>query len=530
MEHIELTLFGLLMAVAALTYAARKLDIPYPILLVIGGCALGFVPGLPHVELEPDLVLLIFLPPLLFHAAYFVSLRDMRQLMRPIALNAVGLVLLTMILVAVVVHAAVPALPWAAAFAMGAAVAPTDPVAATEIARRLGVPRNLLAGIEGESLVNDGTALVAYRTAVAAAVGGSFDLLDATGDFVVNVVGGVAVGLVAGWFAIRVFRRVIDDTVLAITISLVCAYAAYLPAEELHVSGVLAAVTTGLVMGHRWSEVSSAESRLTGQAFWEILVYLLNALLFVLVGLQLPGIVESQERSAWELVGLGAAVSAAVIGTRILWLNTVPYIIRALDRRPSQRARRVGWRARMILAWSGMRGAVSLAAVLALPETVEGGAPFPERDLLIFLVFCVILSTLVLQGLTLPYVIRWAGVEDDGVADREEMHARNAAAEAALARLEELRGEEWTRDDTIERSIGLYQFRQRRLAQRMSETIDGDEEDLDERSLAYQRLVREVIEAQRRAVVQLRNEGAISDDGMHAIERELDLEEQRLEI
>ena len=530
MEHLELLIFGLLVAIAALTYAARTLDIPYPILLVIGGCALGFVPGLPDVELDPDLVLLIFLPPLLFHAAYYVSLRDMRQLIRPIALNAVGLVLFTMALVAVVLHAAVPGLPWAAAFALGAAVAPTDPIAASAVARRLGVPRNLLAGIEGESLVNDGTALVAYRTAVAAAVGGSFDLLDATGDFVVNAVGGIAIGLVAGWIAVRVFRRVIDDTTLAITISLVCAYAAYLPAEELHVSGVLAVVTTGLVMGLRWPEVSSAESRITGAAFWDIFVYLLNALLFVLVGLQLPGIVENQDRSAWELVGLGAVVSVAVIGTRLLWLNTMPYLIRALDRRPSQRARRVGWRARMIVAWSGMRGAVTLAAILALPETIEGGAPFPERDLLIFLAFCVILATLVLQGLTLPHVIRWAGVADDGGAEREEMQARNAAAEAALVRLEELREEEWTRDDTIERSIGLYRFRQRRIAQRMAEQLDGEEENLDERSIAYQRLVREVIEAQRHAVVALRNDGTISDEIMHVIERELDLEEQRLEI
>jgi CPA1 family monovalent cation:H+ antiporter len=293
---------------------------------------------------------------------------------------------------------------------------------------------------------------------------------------------------------------------------------------------VLAAVTAGLIVGQRSPEITTSETRLSGVAFWAILVYILNALLFVLVGLQLPGILEDQERSTAELIGLGAAVSVAVIGTRLIWLNTMPYVIRALDRRPSQRERRVGWRARMILAWSGMRGAVTLAAILALPQTVEGGAPFPERDLLIFLAFCVIVATLVLQGLTLPWVIRRMGVGDDGGAEREEMLARNAAAEAALARLEELRHEEWTRDDTIERSIGLYRFRQRRLAQRIAEEEDGEDENLDERSLAYQRLVREVLEAQRRAVVRLRNDGTISDEVMHTIERELDLEEQRLEI
>ncbi len=529
MEHIELILFGLLAAVAALTFAARVLGIPYPILLVLGGCGLGFVPGVPHVELEPDLVLLIFLPPLLFNAAYFASLRDLRRIARPIALNAIGLVLLTMLVVALVLHAVIPELPWAAAFALGATVAPTDPLAATAIARRLGVPPALVSGIEGESLVNDGTALVAYRTAVAAAVGGSFDLLDATGDFLLNAVGGVVVGLVAGWLLVRVLRHVLEDTVLGVTISLTCGYAAYLPAEELGVSGVLAAVTVGLVIGRRSPEITSAEGRLSAYAFWEVLVYLLNALLFILVGLQLPQILENVDRSAATLFGLAAAVSAAVILTRLLWLHTMPYIIRALDRRPSQRERRVGWRARTILAWSGMRGSVTLAAALALPQTTDSGAPFPERDLLIFIAFAVIFATLVLQGLTLPLVIRRMGVADDGSHAREELHARTVAAEAALDRLEVLRDEDWTRDDSVDRAIRLYQFRRRRLEQRVSE-IGEDDENLDERSFAYQRLVRELLTAQRDAVVRLRNDGAISDDVMHALERELDLEEQRLEI
>jgi CPA1 family monovalent cation:H+ antiporter len=522
MESLELVLLFLLAAVAALTGLARLLGVPYPILLVVGGSLLGFVPGVPDVELAPDLVLLIFLPPLLFNAAYFASLRDLRQNLRPITLSAVGLVLVTMAAVALVVHAAVPTLPWAVAFAFGAVVSPTDPLAAITIARRLGVPRNLVAVVEGESLVNDGTALVAYRTAVAAAVGGGFDLLSASGEFVLNVAGGIAVGLVAAEVMTWVFRHV-DDDVLGVTISLLAGYAGYLPAEELHVSGVIAAVTVGLVVGHRAHELSSAGSRLRGYAFWDVLVFLLNAVLFVLVGLQLPGILASQERSAGELLGLGALAGGVVVATRLVWLNTMPYLIRALDRRPAQRLRRVGWRPRLVVAWSGLRGAVSLAAALALPPAI------PERDLLIFLTLCVIFATLVLQGLTLPLLIRAFGIRDDGAGEREELHARKAATEAALGRLRDLRDEPWTRDETIDRMIGAYEFRRRRLAQRAGLREDGDE-DLEARSHAYQRAVREVLDTQRRTLVRLRDEGAISDEVLHALQRELDLEDQRLEV
>ena len=534
MEHLELVLFGILIAVAALTFLARALGIPYPIPLVVGGSLLGFIPGVPNVQLDPDIVLLLFLPPLLFNAAYFTSLRDLRQNTRPIVLTSIGLVLVTMGAVAVVAHELIDGMPWAVAFALGAIVAPTDPLAASSILGRLGVPRRLLAVIEGESLVNDGSALVAYRTAVAVAVGGSFDALDAGLDFVVSVVGGIAVGMVAGWILIRVFRRIVDDATLGVTISLACGYAAYLPAEELGVSGVLAAVTVGLVVGRRSPEISSAQGRLQAYAFWEVLVFILNAVLFVLVGLQLPGILDDQSRSTGELIGLGLLVSGVVIGCRLLWTGTVPYLVRMLDRRPSQLARRVGWQQRLVASWCGMRGVVSLAAALALPLQTDAGTPLPERDLVIFLAFSVIFVTLVFQGLTLPVIIRWTGVEDDGSTAYEELIARKTAARAAIDRIEVLMAEEWTRDDTLERMTGLYEFRYRRLSQRAAtfkgrELDDGDE-DLEERSFTYQRTVHDVIAAQRTAIVGLRDEGQISDNVMHLLERELDLEEERLEI
>ena len=522
MDHVELVIFFLLVAVAGLTGLARVLGVPYPILLVIGGSVLGFLPHTPEVRLDPDVVLLIFLPPLLFNAAYFASVRDLRRNMRPIVLSAVLLVLGTMCAVAAVAHAVVPGLPWAAAFALGAIVSPTDPLAAVTIARRLGVPRTIVAVIEGESLINDGTALVAYRSAVAAAVGGSFDLLGATGDFALNVAGGLAIGYVMARVLVAVFRHV-DDDVLGITISLCAGYAAYLPAEELGVSGVIAAVTVGLVTGRHAHEITTAGSRLRGSAFWEVLVFLLNALLFVLVGLQLPGILEAPSQPAGTLALAGLAVSGAVIGSRLVWLNTVPYIIRALDRRPQQRERRVGWRMRMVAAWSGLRGAVSLAAALALPES------FPERDLLVFLTLAVIFATLVGQGLTLPLIIHRLGIRDDGLAQREELIARKKATEAAIARLEALRDADWTRDETVERVIGAYEFRRRRLAQRAGQMDDGDE-DLEARSVAYQQLVRDILDSQRAEIRRLRDAGSISDETLHVLERELDLEDQRLEI
>jgi CPA1 family monovalent cation:H+ antiporter len=523
MEHIELTLLGLLLAVTVLTALARTLNVPYPILLVIGGSLLGFIPGLPEVELPPDLVLLAFLPPLLFISAYFSSPRELRVLARTITLNAIGLVVLTACTVAVIAHALVPDMPWAVAFTLGAICAPTDPLAATAIARRLGVPARIVSGIEGESLVNDGSALVIYRVAVAAAVGGTFDLLHAGGEFLVNVAGGIAIGAVVGFALLPLFRRALADPVLHVTLSIVAGYLGYIPAEELHVSGVLGAVTVGLVLCWHAPQITDPIVRMTGYSFWEVLVFLLNALLFVLVGFQLHAIVTHQDRSLATLLGLGAAVSATVILTRLLWLNTIPYVIRALDRRPQQRLRRIGWRARTVGAWSGLRGAVSLAAALALP------LDFPERDLVLFLTLCVIFATLVGQGLTLPWLIRTLRVEDDGTAEREELLARRAATDAALRRLTELGDAQWTVDSTVDFMVRNYEIRRRRLAQAAGErTLEEEGEDLRDHTDARSRLQKEVIDAQRDAIVGLRNSGTISDDVMRGLERELDLEELRL--
>jgi monovalent cation/hydrogen antiporter len=527
MREPELLLLVLMVAVGGLSVLAGTIRVPYPILLVLGGLVLGFLPGVPPAELPPDLVLVLFLPPLLYQAAFFSSPRDLRADARAITLLAVGLVLATMSAVAAAAHTVVGGLPWAAAFTLGAIVAPTDPLAATAIARRLGVPRRLVTVLEGESLVNDASALVAYRLAVAAVVAGSFSLWGAGLQFVGRGIGGVAIGVAVGWLIAEARRR-IEDPVVEIVLSVVTGYAAYLPAELMGASGVLAAVTAGLYVGWRAPELASPSTRLLGFSFWEVLVYLLNAVLFVLVGLQLhPILTGVSGSSAAVLLGQAALVSAVVIAVRIVWGFSVPYLVRALDRRPAQRARRVGARERLVASWSGMRGAVSLAAALALPLETSTGQPFPQRNLIIFVTFGVIFATLVLQGLSLPWLIRRLGLHRDDSEEQEELRGRLRATDAALTRLEELAVQEWTREDTVQRMRGLYQFRRRRLKARAGYLADDGVQD---RSLAYQRLVRELLEAQRREIVRLRNQGQISNEVMHRIERDLDLEDSRLEI
>jgi monovalent cation/hydrogen antiporter len=527
MHETELLLLLLVVAIAGLSMLASAVRVPYPILLVLGGLAIGFLPGLPEIELPPDLVLVLFLPPLLYHAAFFSSPRDLRADLRGISFLAIGLVLVTMVGVAVAAHELIDGLPWAAAFALGAIVSPTDPLAGSAIARRLGVPRRIVTVLEGEALLNDATALVAYRIAIGVMLGDTFVAWEAFVRFIGIAAGGVAIGIAIGWLVTEVRRRV-DDAPIEIVITLLTGYAAYLPAESMGVSGVLAAVTAGLIVGWHAPEIASSATRLLGFSFWDVLTYLLNAVLFILIGLQLRPILSGVSgRSGLSLLGLAGAVGAIVIVVRLAWVFTVPYLVRALDRRPSQVARRAGPRERLIIGWSGMRGAVSLAAALALPLEARSGVAFPERNLIIFLTFAVIFVTLVVQGLTLPVLIRRLRIRGDHAEEQEELSARIHATDAALARLDELGAEDWTRDDTLDRLRGLYGYRRQRLSARAGLVDDAGYE---ERSLAYQRVIRELLEAQRRAIIQLRNQGAISNDVMHRVERDLDLEDSRLEI
>jgi CPA1 family monovalent cation:H+ antiporter len=527
--HLDVALTLVLLVMVALLVVAQFLRIPYPILLAIGGAAIGLMPGTPEVELEPDLVLLILLPPILYAAAFFTPLRELRRNVKQISLLAVGLVLATMVGVAAVAHFAL-GFDWAPAFVLGAIVSPTDPVAATAIGRQLGVPNRIISIIEGESLINDGTALVAYKFAVAAVVTGSFSLLEASGEFVVSAIGGVAVGIGVGAIVAAVRRR-LDNPPVEITIALVTSYFAYLPAEAIGVSGVLAAVTVGIYMGRLTSELTTPTTRIQGIAVWEILVFLLNSALFVLIGLQLPVIVEGLDDGALgELIAQGALIAVAVMLIRLLWVFPITYGSRYLFKGSRGDDVYPPWQHTLLIAWTGMRGAVTLAAALAVPLTIDGGGAFPERDEIIFLAFSVIMGTLLVQGLTLPPLIHVLGIDDfDSELEREENKARIEIVSAAIERVDELAIEEWVRDDTADRVRRLYDYRRRRFTARFDE--DGTEsEGIEERAGDYQRLLRELLDVQRATLIQLRNEGRINDEIMRRIERELDLEDSRLEI
>jgi Na+/H+ antiporter len=517
METFE-TVLALLLAVIVVVTVARRIRVPYPILLVLGGLALGLVPGIPRVALPPELVLVLFLPPLLFIAGYLTPYRDFRANKRPIAFLAIGLPIFTTILVGVVAKTLIADLPWPAAFTLGAIVSPTDAIAATTIFRQLGVPRRVITVLEGESLVNDATALVAYRAAVAAAATGTFVLAEAAGQFVIAALGGIAIGALVAVAAAAIFDR-LDDPPVEVALSLLIPFAAYLPAENLHLSSVLAAVVAGIYLGRRSARILSSDTRVLGGAAWEILAFVLNGFAFILIGLQLPEILGGlAARSPAELTVLAVVVSGTVIVSRLVWVFPATYLprliraVRAGDPAPRPRVT-------FVVGWSGMRGVVSLAAALALPSG------FPERELILFLTFAVILATLVGQGLTLPLILRFAGLADDGAAGREEATAREAGADAAMRELAKLRVAWPGHLPLIEQLEGGYRHR----AQHLPGAEDTGEPDLDQELIEHQAIRRSVLAAERNAIIDLRDRAVISDEVMRRIERELDLEELRME-
>jgi CPA1 family monovalent cation:H+ antiporter len=520
LSPLELVL-GLLVVTVAVAYLARRIGVAYPILLVLSGLALGFLPGLPAVELDPDLVFLLFLPPILFGAAYSTPIRDFKANARPIGLLAIGLVLFTTVVVGLVTQAVVPGMPAAAAFALGAIVAPPDAVAATAIFRRLGVPRRVVTILEGESLVNDASALIAYRFAVVAAMStvSTFSLGEAGVSFVVIGLGGVLVGIVVGAVLTEAWRRT-GDPILEIMVSLLAPFAAFLPAEALGASGVLAAVVAGLIAGRRAARALSPDARLMGRAVWDIVIFVINGLAFMIVGLQLPRIVDDLSGvPAAELIGQAVAVSLAVIVTRVVWVFPGAYLPRRLSARIREREPRPPLSNVFIVSWAGMRGAVSLAAALALPITPA----FPERDRIIFLTFCVIIATLVGQGLTLPWLVRTLGVAASVGADTEDATARQAAVEAALDRLTELAEEYPGHLELVD------QLRSRFEHEASHAWPDADEpaDEADMERLEHKEIRDAVLDAEREAVIRLRDDGIISDEVLRRIERDLDLEAVR---
>jgi CPA1 family monovalent cation:H+ antiporter len=509
---------ALLAAITLLAGLAARTGTPYPVVLVVGGLVMGLVPGVPSPRLDPDLVLVLFLPPLLYSSAFLSSVGELRANVGPILLLAIGLVLVTVGGVAAV-GVLVAGLPWAVAFVLGAVLGPTDPVSASAILQRLGAPARIVTILEGESLVNDATAITAFTIAVAAVGSGSFSPLDAVGTFAFEVVVGTAIGLIAAWLATRLRRLLQADAELALTV--LTPFIAYIPATEIGASGVLATVAAGLYAATRETQTTSPDSRLRIRAFWDALVFLLNALLFLEIGMQLPHIVGGIARGfTASLVGQAAAVAATIFALRLGWMFAVPLVASALRRgrtgTPAQAA------ARLVLGWSAMRGAVTLALALAVPLQVDGH-PFPERSLVIFLAYGAVLATLVAPGLTLGPMIRRLGLQQGAARQRQLAEAQAAILHVALEEIETLASDDRISEDAAQRLGTAYQARLDRLDARRDGTGDRAA-DADE----IRRAQREVIAAQRRRLSKFRRENRYPAELLREIELDLDLDDARL--
>lgn len=520
--------FGLLVAIFIFAGIAIRVRVSYPILLVIGGGLLSLIPGLPSFKLDSQLVLLLFLPPLIYSSAWRTSWREFRANLRTISFLAIGLVLATMLAVAVVAYLAIPSMSWPVAFVLGALVSPTDALAATSATKSMGISHNLRAIIEGESLVNDATALVAYSFAVAAVVSGTFSPLQAGEEFILVSVGGLALGLIIAW-PVAWLHKYISDTPSQITLTLITPFAAFLLAEAIGVSGVLAAMAAGLYIGRKSAIYFSSNTRLQSTSFWNVLVFLFNGFVFLLVGLQLRTVLVDLEagRSLSSLIWHGALVSITVIVVRVAWVLAAMFLLHLLASLSwIKHYNYQSWRSALVLGWAGMRGGVSLAAALAVPTAIAGSQPFPDRDLLILLTFCVILVTLVGQGLTMGPLIRLLGLQADTSIEKETKDATVATAQAALARLDELEQEDWVPADYAKRLRTRYTRRIQHAATH-ADLLEEGEEKLKEHLTPFLRLQEEILQAERTTIIQMRDEGIISDEVLRRIEHELDLEEEK---
>jgi len=513
-------LLALLIVVAVLVTLSRRIRIPYPVLLLLGGLAVGLLPGIPPLELDPEIVFLVVLPPLLYVSAFLTPIRDFKTNLTNIGSLAVGLVAVSAAVVAALAMVLVPGMSWPLAVALGAIVSPPDAVAATAIAQRLAVPRRIVSILEGESLLNDATALTIYRAAIgAAAAAVTVSVVGSLASFVFVALGGILIGLVVGWI-VGWIRAHLTDTPVEITISLLTPYVAYLPAELLGVSGVLAAVTAGLFLGRRSSRIMGSEARLAGRAVWESLVFLLNGVVFLAIGFQISSISRGMERTTLlQLAAVGVLISVALIAVRALWV--IGMSLRELLAKDRRRTR---LRESIVLSWAGMRGVVSLAAALALPISLPGNA-LPARDAIIVITFTVILVTLVGQGLTLPLVIRAVGLGSDADEGHEESHARQELIEEALRRIDDLQTKWPDHRPLIDQLRTSYQHR----AEHEEQLHEAPGNEAEQELVEHRQIRSDVIDAQRDALSAMRDRGAIDDDVLRSIERELDLEEIRME-
>jgi Na+/H+ antiporter len=527
MENIVLIVF-LLFGVAFLAVLTNRYKFPFPIALVLTGLALSLIPGLPVIELEPTIVFIIFLPPLLYGAAWNTNWHEFKTYRRSISLAAIGLVLLTTAIVALVAHAIIPAISWPVSFLLGAIVSPSDAVAAISVTRGLRLDPRLITIIEGESLVNDASGLIAYKYALTAVMAGNFVLWQAGLDFIWVALAGVAIGLAVGYGMYLVHKKIIFEPIAETTLTILTPFASYLLAENLHVSGVLAVVSTGLYLSFRSDEIFTNESRIMTYSFWGVLLFILNGLIFILIGLQLRQIMTGiKEFSGKELAWYGLAVSATVIIVRFLWI--IPgSLIPAMSRRINEK-RKFDLRNLIVFGWSGMRGVVSMAAALALPAVLPGGSAFPQRNLIIYITFCVILTTLVLLGLTLPWIIKKLKIEPYSVA-MEEYDVRSKVVSHTIQHIEEnlsLINAELLKNIKFKYEVKFNRLQKTDLP---SDYFKSGTADVANIFNEYSKLQIDLIGVERKLLKQLHRSGEANEEIIRKIERELDLEETRLQM
>lgn len=516
------TVIILLAVVTALAEITDRIKIPYPILLVLSGIGIGLIPGLPHITLNPDVVFLIFLPPILYAAAWNTSWPDFKAAKRPITLLAIGCVIFTTCAVAWVGHTFIPGLGWTEAFVLGAIISPPDAIAATASTKGLSVSKRVITILEGESLVNDATGLITYRYAVAAVVTGAFSIWEASFQFVLVATGGIFLGLVMGRIFKWIHKITPDNPTTDTTLTFITPFIVYLLAESVHTSGVLAVVSCGVYLSGNSSELFTHQTRLQAYGSWNTAIFILNGVVFILIGLQLPMILESIEQHSFAmLLKYGAIVSATVIVGRIVWVYPGTYLPR-LSRKIREREPGVNLKLVTIVAWSGMRGVVSLAAALAIPLVIEGSKPFPNRNLIIFLTFSVIFSTLVLQGITLRPLIKWLGIKPDGQEHEKELKARLAIASSVIEYIEEnyslALNEEGLNLIKTKYEIRIQRTRKDQAQQKMND------DQINNLHIIQQALLNK----ERELIIKLRKEGSVSEEVLRKIEYELDLEETRL--
>ena len=520
MGVLQIVLFLMLCAVA-LGWVARHFKFPYPIALVVGGGLLGFVPRLPQPQFDPQFTLVLVLPPILYQAALLTSWREFKANIRPIGLLAIGLVIATTLAVGATLKLLIPDIPWAAAFVLGAIVSPPDAVAATAILSRLSIPRQVVTILEGESLVNDATGLVIYKFAVAAVLTGVFSLWQASLEFVGVAIGGIALGFLMGQ-AFVIVHKYLGDAFIEVLTTIAVPYVAYITAESLHVSGVLAVVAAGIVRGRYAPEIVSAEMRIIARSVWNLLVFSLNCLVFILIGWQLSAIVARlTDYTVAQLFFYGTFVSAVAIVVRFIWIYPAIYLPLVFRTVRGQSVPLPHEGEVFIMSWCGMRGIVSLAAALALPVELVDGSTFPERDLIIFLTFVVIAVTLVIQGLSLKPLIRRLQVGRDWSIQEEQQRAKMALGKVAIAAIDVVVANDGISNDLAERIRAEF-------AEQITLTVPDGIVLRHSGADDAKRLRAAAVKAERSELIRVWRENQISDEVLHKIEEDLDYQESRI--